>query len=130
MATRKSTKRKTVAKRATPGGSAAKGRSRAKAVAEVDEGPPQEPGSTTLVVVESPAKARTIGKYLGRAYRVRATVGHVLDLPQKKLGIDIENGFEPEYVTIAGKEKTLAELKTAAKDSKEVLLATDPDREG
>ncbi|MGQ0714188.1 MAG: type I DNA topoisomerase [Gemmatimonadaceae bacterium] len=84
----------------------------------------------SLVIVESPAKAKTIGKYLGRAYRVKATVGHVRDLPQKKLGIDIESGFVPEYVTIAGKEKTLADLKTAAKDARAIFLATDPDREG
>lgn len=83
-----------------------------------------------LVVVESPAKAKTIGKYLGRGYRVKATVGHVRDLPQKKLGIDLEQGFEPQYVTIEGKEKTLAELKSAAKDASAVFIATDPDREG
>lgn len=87
-------------------------------------------GSSSLVIVESPAKAKTIGKYLGRAYRVRATVGHVRDLPEKKIGIDIENGFEPEYVTIPGKEKTIAELRSAARDSREIFLATDPDREG
>jgi DNA topoisomerase-1 len=85
---------------------------------------------TALVIVESPAKAKTIGKYLGRGYKVRATIGHVRDLPQKKMGIDVENGFEPEYVTIPGKEKTLAELKNAAKDSSQIYLATDPDREG
>jgi DNA topoisomerase I len=101
-----------------------------KAAAVVDEGPPSEPGTTTLVVVESPAKAKTIGKYLGRGYRVRATIGHIRDLPEKKIGIDIENGFEPEYVTIPGKEKTLADLKSVARESREVLLATDPDREG
>ncbi|MEO6864235.1 MAG: type I DNA topoisomerase [Gemmatimonadaceae bacterium] len=83
-----------------------------------------------LVIVESPAKAKTIGKYLGRGYKVRATIGHIRDLPEKKMGIDVENGFEPEYVTIPGKEKTLAELKSAAKDSTEIFLATDPDREG
>jgi DNA topoisomerase I len=87
-------------------------------------------GGTSLVIVESPAKAKTIGKYLGRGYRVKATVGHLRDLPEKKLGIDIENGFEPEYVTIEGKEKTLAELKSAAQESREIFLATDPDREG
>ena len=81
------------------------------------------------VIVESPA-APTIGKYLGRGYRVRATVGHIMDLPEKKLGIDIENGFHPDLVAIPGKEKTIAELKSYAKDSKEVLIATDPDREG
>ena len=82
------------------------------------------------MIVESPAKAKTIGKYLGRGYRVKATVGHVRDLPQKKLGVDVDHGFKPEYVTIAGKEKTLAELREAAKDSREIYLATDPDREG
>jgi DNA topoisomerase-1 len=88
-----------------------------------------ESGSA-LVVVESPAKAKTIGKYLGRGYRVRATLGHLRDLPQKKLGIDVDNGFKPEYETIVGKEKTLADLRAAAKDASEILLATDPDREG
>ena len=95
-----------------------------------DSPEPAERSGSSLVIVESPAKAKTIGKYLGRAYRVKATVGHVRDLPQKKLGIDIESGFVPEYVTIAGKEKTLADLKTAAKDAREIFLATDPDREG
>ena len=97
--------------------------------AEIEE-PRAAPGTTSLVVVESPAKARTIGKYLGRGYRVKATVGHIRDLPQKELGVDVEKGFRPKYVTIAGKEKTLAELKVAARDAREVLLATDPDREG
>ena len=124
MATaKKKTAGKTAAKKT------AKPRARKKAEA-MDEGPPPEPGTTSLVIVESPAKAKTIGKYLGRGYRVRATIGHVRDLPEKKIGIDIENGFEPEYVTIPGKEKTLSELKNAAKDSREILLATDPDREG
>src|SRR5580704_13769664 len=90
---------------------------------------PSERG-TSLIIVESPAKAKTIGKYLGRGYRVKATVGHVRDLPQKKLGVDIDHGFKPEYVTIAGKEKTLADLREAAKDSRQIFLATDPDREG
>jgi DNA topoisomerase I len=85
---------------------------------------------TSLVIVESPAKAKTIGKYLGRAYRVKATVGHVMDLPEKKLGIDIEDGFKPEYVPIHGKEKTIAELKSAANESRAIFIATDPDREG
>jgi DNA topoisomerase I len=117
-----------------PKGSAASGRkgARAKRAAQepVEDGPPPAPGSTSLVIVESPAKAKTIGKYLGRAYRVKATVGHIRDLPEKKLGIDVENGFEPEYVTIAGKEQVLADLKKSAKDAREVLIATDPDREG
>ena len=83
----------------------------------------------TLVVVESPAKAKTIKKYLGAQYEVIASKGHVKDLP-KKLGVDVERGFEETYEVIAGKEKVLAELKTAAKNADEVLLATDPDREG
>jgi DNA topoisomerase-1 len=83
-----------------------------------------------LVVVESPTKARTIGKYLGTGYTVKATVGHLRDLPQRQLGVDVENGFTPKYVTIRGKGKTLAELKKAAKSSSAVFLATDPDREG
>jgi DNA topoisomerase-1 len=87
-------------------------------------------GGGTLVIVESPRKAKTLGKYLGRGYRVKATVGHVRDLPEKKLGIDIEKGFEPEYVTIAGKEKTLAEIKEAAYNADAIYIATDPDREG
>jgi DNA topoisomerase-1 len=124
MATaRKKTATKTAAKKT------AKPRSK-KAAAVIDEGPPPEPGTTSLVIVESPAKAKTIGKYLGRGYRVKATIGHVRDLPEKKIGIDIENGFEPEYVTIPGKEKTVAELKHAARDAREIFLATDPDREG
>ena len=123
------TKRRPAAKKKK---SAAKTRSRktTASVSDDDLGPPAPAGSTSLVIVESPAKAKTIGKYLGRGYRVKATIGHLRDLPQKKLGIDIDKGFEPEYVTIAGKEKTLADLKSAAHESKEIFLATDPDREG
>jgi len=84
----------------------------------------------SLVIVESPTKAKTIGKYLGRGYTVKATVGHVRDLPKRELGVDIENGFAPKYVTIKEKAKTLAEIKKAAKQSSRVLIATDPDREG
>src|ERR1700680_5188840 len=106
-------------------------RRRASAAAVLEEASPKGPtGSSSLVIVESPAKAKTIGKYLGRAYRGRATIGHVRDLPEKKMGIDIENGFEPEYVTIPGKEKTVADLKSAARDSREIFLPTDPHREG
>ncbi|MGH7357336.1 MAG: type I DNA topoisomerase, partial [Candidatus Rokuibacteriota bacterium] len=82
------------------------------------------------MIVESPAKARTIGKYLGSDYRVKATVGHIIDLPEKKLGIDVEKGFQPQYVPIPGKEKTIVELKSAAREAREIFLATDPDREG
>jgi len=83
-----------------------------------------------LVVVESPAKARTISRYLGKEYEVAASVGHVRDLPAKELGVDVEHGFEPKYVTIRGKGKILQELKKKASAVDEVILATDPDREG
>ena len=85
---------------------------------------------SALVIVESPTKAKTIGKYLGRGYTVKATVGHVRDLPKRELGVDVENGFTPKYVTIKEKAKTLAEIKKVAKTSSRVLIATDPDREG
>ena len=83
-----------------------------------------------LVIVESPAKAKTIGKYLGRGYDVAASVGHVRDLPKKELGVDVEHGFEPKYVTIRGKGKVISELKKKAETADMVILATDPDREG
>jgi DNA topoisomerase-1 len=83
-----------------------------------------------LVVVESPAKAKTIGKYLGAGYRVRASVGHIRDLPERELGVDVDKGFEPTYVTIRGKGKVIQELRKEAEHVSEVLLATDPDREG
>ncbi len=83
-----------------------------------------------LVIVESPAKARTLNKYLGRNYQVKASVGHVVDLPKSKLGVEIENDFQPEYQIIHGKKKVLDELKKAAKDKDAVYLAPDPDREG
>jgi DNA topoisomerase-1 len=83
-----------------------------------------------LVIVESPAKARTISKYLGSAYEVAASVGHVRDLPAKELGVDVEHGFEPKYVTIRGKAKVIAELKKKAEKADTIILATDPDREG
>jgi DNA topoisomerase-1 len=83
-----------------------------------------------LVIVESPAKAKTIGKYLGRGYDVAASVGHVRDLPTKELGVDVEHGFEPKYVTIRGKGKVISELKKKAAEADTVILATDPDREG
>src|SRR3954447_10524296 len=87
-------------------------------------------GGSALVIVESPTKAKTIGKYLGSGYDVKATVGHVRDLPTRELGVDVDRGFEPKYVTIKGKTKTLSELKKAAKGASAIYLATDPDREG
>ena len=136
MAVRKTAVKKAAAKKPATKKAATKARATAKAAArrrvaepEVEE-EPGPPGTSSLVIVESPAKARTIGKYLGRGYRVRATVGHIMDLPEKKLGIDIEHGFEPDLVPIPGKEKTINELKALAKDSSEIFIATDPDREG
>ena len=83
-----------------------------------------------LVIVESPAKAKTIQKYLGDDYAVIASMGHVRDLPKSKLGVDTDNGFLPRYETIKGKESLIASIKSAAKKADAVLLATDPDREG
>ena len=83
-----------------------------------------------LVIVESPAKAKTLGKYLGRDYQVKASIGHIVDLPKSKLGVDIENDFETEYTVIHGKNAILNEIKQAAKDKDTIYLAPDPDREG
>ena len=83
-----------------------------------------------LIIVESPAKARTITKYLGKAYNVMASVGHVRDLPASKLGVDIENNFTPQYITIKGKGKILTEIKKAAGSASKIFLGPDPDREG
>ncbi|MCA0983340.1 type I DNA topoisomerase [Halobacillus yeomjeoni] len=83
-----------------------------------------------LVIVESPAKAKTIERYLGKKYKVKASLGHVRDLPKSQMGVDVENEFEPKYITIRGKGPVLKELKTAAKKAKRVYLAADPDREG
>ena len=85
---------------------------------------------TNLVIVESPAKAKTIGKYLGPGYEVKASMGHVRDLPKSKLGVDVEHGFEPDYQPIKGKEEVIEDLQKAAGKSERVYLATDPDREG
>ena len=84
----------------------------------------------TLVIVESPAKAKTIAKYLGSKYKVIASNGHVRDLPKSQLGVDVENGFEPKYITLRGRGEVLEKIKKEAKQAKKVLLATDPDREG
>src|SRR5512139_361462 len=84
----------------------------------------------SLVIVESPAKAKTIGKYLGKDFTVKASVGHIMDLPKSKLGVDIEKDFQPTYIQIKGKAKVVNELKSAAKKADRVLIATDPDREG
>jgi DNA topoisomerase-1 len=83
-----------------------------------------------LVIVESPSKAKTISKFLGSKYKVIASVGHVRDLPKSKLGINIENNFEPEYINIRGKGDVIKAMKKEAKDASKIYLATDPDREG
>lgn len=129
------TRKKSAARTKTPVAKKKVGRPKSTArtrVAEelIDSESEVQAAGRALVIVESPAKAKTIGKYLGSGYAVKATVGHVRDLPERTLGIDVEHGFEPEYVTIPGKEKTLAELKGAAKSARTIYIATDPDREG
>lgn len=83
-----------------------------------------------LIIVESPAKSKTIKKFLGNNYKIEASMGHIRDLPKSQLGVDIENNFEPKYINIRGKAELIKKLKKAAKDAKKVFLATDPDREG
>src|SRR5882762_11573504 len=84
----------------------------------------------SLVVVESPAKAKTINKYLGRDYTVIASMGHIRDLPKSKLGVDVDNDFEETYESLVSRKKVIKELKDAAKDASDIYVATDPDREG
>ena len=84
----------------------------------------------SLVIVESPAKARTINRYLGRDFSVEASMGHVRDLPKKKLGVDLKNRFQPTYELIPGKEKVIKTLRSAARGVDSIYIATDPDREG
>jgi DNA topoisomerase-1 len=124
------TKAKVAAKTKAP----SKAKGKAKTEVDVDDGAPAAAKprrmSEALVIVESPAKAKTIKKYLGPGYIVKASVGHVKDLPKKKMGIDIDHSFEPEYVVIETKQKVLAEIKEAAANVHKVFLAPDPDREG
>ncbi|HZW89795.1 MAG TPA: type I DNA topoisomerase, partial [Myxococcaceae bacterium] len=115
-------------KAAAPAKAAAK--KRTLAVVHAEATPTPRRGGRYLVVVESPAKAKTIKKYLGTGYAVKASVGHVKDLPKSKMGIDVEHDFKPEYHVIPSKEKALGELKKAAAGAERVFLATDPDREG
>ena len=86
--------------------------------------------ATNLVIVESPSKAKTIGKYLGPDFVVKASMGHLRDLPKSTIGVDIANQFEPEYVPVENKEDLIDELRKAAQKAQTVYLATDPDREG
>src|SRR5581483_8715198 len=83
-----------------------------------------------LVIVESPTKARTIGRFLGKEYEIKASMGHVMDLPKSKLGVDVEDNFKPQFEIMPDKAKIVAELKKAAKSASTIILATDPDREG
>ena len=83
-----------------------------------------------LIIVESPAKARTITKFLGKGYKVEASQGHVRDLPKSQIGVDIEHDFEPKYITIRGRGDILASIRKEAKNASQIYLATDPDREG
>ncbi len=123
-AAKKSSARKTAAKQPT------KKKATKKRTAKKKSAKRATKAGGSLVIVESPTKARTIGRYLGRGYSVKATVGHIRDLPKRQLGVDVDNGFEPKYVVIKGKAKTLTEIKKAAKTAAVVYLATDPDREG
>ncbi|MFL5322521.1 MAG: DNA topoisomerase, partial [Myxococcaceae bacterium] len=129
--------RKVKGKKATA--AALKGRKKVLAVVEAaaDDGDGEEEKPVkkrsrplSLVVVESPAKAKTIKKYLGPGYQVKASVGHIKDLPKSKIGVDVEKGFKPVYEVVKGKEKVLADIKKIAKVADTVYLATDPDREG
>lgn len=117
---KKPASRKPAAKKAASGKSSGKTAAKSSAVRE----------GKTLVIVESPAKAKTIEKYLGTRYQVLASMGHLIDLPKSRLGVDAEHGFEPEYLTIRGRASILKDLQKAAKKSKAILMASDPDREG
>ena len=86
--------------------------------------------SETLVIVESPAKAKTIGKFLGSHYKVIASNGHVRDLPKSQIGVDVEHDFEPKYITLRGRGEVLEKIRKEAKKADKIYLATDPDREG
>ena len=84
----------------------------------------------SLVIVESPAKAKTINKFLGENYHVTSSMGHIIDLPKSKLGVDVENNFKPEYIVMSERKKYVSALKKEAKDKQNIYLAADPDREG
>jgi DNA topoisomerase I len=139
MATTPASKPRAAAAAKTKAAPKAKAATKAKALVKLTpaaEGEAKEAAprarrmAEALVIVESPAKAKTIKKYLGPGYIVKASVGHVKDLPKKKMGIDIEHGFQPEYVVIETKKKVLAEIKEAAAHAQKIFLAPDPDREG
>ena len=133
----KATSRTTAKKASAKKSAAVRTRRNELTVVEADDGGEVEVETAkrsgrpySLVVVESPAKAKTIKKYLGSSYVVKASVGHVKDLPKSKLGVDVENHFLPQYEVVKGKEKVLADIKKQAVNAQQVFLATDPDREG
>ena len=135
-AAKKNTAKKTAAKKTTTKKAAAKKPAAKTTTKKEGEAKPAakrrkaHAKGATLVIVESPAKAHTIGKFLGSKYYVTASQGHVRDLPKKQLGVDVENGFTPKYTQMTGKSAILSEIRTEAKAADHVLLATDPDREG
>ena len=128
--TKKTTTKKSTAASATAKKTAAKAGSKKTTKKTTASKAKKTKGDHTLVIVESPAKAHTIGKFVGKDYKVIASQGHVRDLPAKQLGVDVENGFTPKYVNLTGRSKIITNIKAEAKESKNVLLATDPDREG
>ena len=129
-AAQKPAARKPAAKKAAPKGEGTAKKPAAKKTAARKPAAKKAAGGTKLVIVESPAKAKTIGKYLGRGYTVTASMGHIRDLPASTLGIDVENNYQPKYIIIKGKNALVKELKAEAKQAETVYLATDPDREG
>ena len=129
-AAQKPAARKPAAKKAAPKGEGTAKKPAAKKTAARKPAAKKSAGGTRLVIVESPAKAKTIGKYLGRGYTVTASMGHIRDLPASTLGIDVENNYQPKYIIIKGKNALVKELKAEAKQAETVYLATDPDREG
>ena len=129
-AAQKPAARKPAAKKAAPKGEGTEKKPAAKKTAARKPAAKKSAGGTRLVIVESPAKAKTIGKYLGRGYTVTASMGHIRDLPASTLGIDVENNYQPKYIIIKGKNALVKELKAEAKQAETVYLATDPDREG
>ena len=129
-AAQKPAARKPAAKKAAPKGEGTAKKPAAKKTAARKPAAKKSAGGTKLVIVESPAKAKTIGKYLGRGYTVTASMGHIRDLPASTLGIDVENNYQPKYIIIKGKNALVKELKAEAKQAETVYLATDPDREG
>ncbi len=129
-------KKSTAAKKTTAKKSTTAKKTTAKTAADKDGTPKKKTAAKktarkgALVVVESPAKARTINKYLGSGYTVKASVGHIKDLPKSKLGVDVDDGFQPDYVVIRDKKKVITDIRKAAKSAERVYLAPDPDREG